>query len=33
VVDTGDEGLNYSLEGYLRVVTDYEDSVMYRVEA
>jgi len=33
VVDTDDEGLNYSLEGYLRVVTDYEDSVMYRVEA
>ena len=33
LVDTGDEGLNDSLQGYIRVVTDYEDSVMYRVEA
>jgi predicted polyphosphate/ATP-dependent NAD kinase len=31
LVDTGDEALNRELSGYLRVITGYEDYVIYRV--
>jgi len=31
LVDTGDEGLNHELEGYIRVITGYRDAIMYAV--
>ena len=32
-VDTGDIGLDMELAGYVRVITGYRDSVMFKIES